>query len=104
MLELTGSVMQLAHPSGAIQLLHGRACRRRRSSKVSLSPLWLCSRGRLLNGRLSSSLDLDLLLRLPCRGLLRQRDGQHIPLEASLDLGIDICRHTMLVASLPTVE
>jgi len=41
---------------------------------------------RLLNGRLSSSLDLDLLLRLLRRGLFRQRHREHVLLEACLDL------------------
>jgi hypothetical protein len=59
---------------------------------------------RLLNGRLSSSLDLDLLLRLPCRGLLSQRHREHVLLEACLDpFGIDI-QNRMLLVSRQTAE
>ena len=59
---------------------------------------------RLVNGRLSSSVDLDLLLPLLCRGLLRKGHCEHVLLEACLDpFGIDI-ENRMLLASRQTAE
>jgi hypothetical protein len=54
---------------------------------------------RLLNGRLSSSLDLDLLRRLLCRGLLRQRHRDCLDL-----LGVDACGQRVLLVSRQTAE
>ena len=56
-----------------------------------------------VNGRLSSH-DLDLLLPLLCRGLLRRRHREHVLLEACLDpFGIDT-QNRMLLVSRQTAE
>jgi len=57
----------------------------------------------LLISRLGSSLGLDLLFRLRCRGLSRQPHCQRLALEGCLDLGGN-CRHWMPLVSLQTAQ